>query len=590
MNLATLLVFLLAASIHAAEPLRILCIGDSITQGGKKDREEWTYRLPLQEMLREAGVSFDFIGSRQQGLQPEAKWPDVKGQLFDPDHEGYYGAKTARVLDKLKLTLPKLAAPDIALIHLGTNDQKSDNHAATIVKPLEEIVAMLRAKNPKVRVLIAHLNFNGGAALKIRPLVEDMAQRLSSVDSPVITVHHYRDWKENPKAASTDTFDWAHPNPQGQRKMAAAWFAAMSPAQSAVNQPQRIGGFVVAGHAWTWGKGTIFEAIDATKAAGCDALEVFLMGQKISAETGDIVLDETTPDDVLDKLKAKCASAGVRLLNAYIGQNQWKRIAQNEAQLRPFFELGRKLGLTGFTGEPAEAQWDMVERLVREFDLTFGIHNHAKGFEAEYLGGPYRYWDPRVTAGLLKDRDDRMGLCLDTGHAARSGLDVLEVTRACAGRILSVHLKDVMRVKLHDVPYGHGMVNIPDTLNELRKQKIRSHIALEYEWFESPTFATDVKTLVEFIRSSAGGAGICFDKSLNVRAARNFWYADIESSDTGFLAFDEAQDVMMPEGRIALQRLNQWDDITHLETKEVFTNESMTDPLRVLTTAPLPNQ
>jgi hypothetical protein len=39
-----------------------------------------------------------------------------------------------------------------------------------------------------------------------------------------------------------------------------------------------------------------------------------------------------------------------------------------------------------------------------------------------------------------------------------------------------------------------------------------------------------------------------------------------------------------------LQRLNQWDDITHLETKEVFTNESMTDPLRVLTTAPLPNQ
>lgn len=227
--LAPALAVLFAAGIHAAEPLHILCIGDSITQGGKKDRAEWTYRLPLQEMLRGADVSFDFIGSRQQGLQPEAKWPEVKGQPFDPDHEGYYGAKTASVRDKLNLTLPALTAPDIALIHLGTNDQKSDDHVATVVKPLEEIVALLRAKNPKVRVLIGHLSFNGGAALKIRPLVEEMAQRLNSADSPVITVHHYRDWKENPKTDGSDTFDWAHPNPRGQRKMAAAWFAAMKP-------------------------------------------------------------------------------------------------------------------------------------------------------------------------------------------------------------------------------------------------------------------------------------------------------------------------------------------------------------------------
>ena len=27
----------------------------------------------------------------------------------------------------------------------------------------------------------------------------------------------------------SDTFDWAHPSPQGERKMAAAWLAAMKP-------------------------------------------------------------------------------------------------------------------------------------------------------------------------------------------------------------------------------------------------------------------------------------------------------------------------------------------------------------------------
>jgi sugar phosphate isomerase/epimerase len=270
----------------------------------------------------------------------------------------------------------------------------------------------------------------------------------------------------------------------------------------AADELPRVNGFVLSGHAWTWGKGTIFEALDASKAAGCSALEVFLMGQKISSETGDVVLDETTPDDVIEKLKAKCAATGIPIINAYIGQKQWTRIGQDEAQLRRFFELGRKLGLRGFTGEPAPAQWDMVEKLVKEFNVTFSIHNHAKGFEAEYFGGPYPYADPAQTVARLntEKRDARMGICLDTGHVARSGLDVIATAKACAGRILSAHLKDVKRVKLHDVPYGHGMVDIPATLAVLRQEPRLSHIALEYEWFESPTFATDVRTLVEFIR------------------------------------------------------------------------------------------
>ncbi len=40
----------------------ILPLGDSITQGGKIDMEEYTYRFPLFCMLKDAGVNFDFIG------------------------------------------------------------------------------------------------------------------------------------------------------------------------------------------------------------------------------------------------------------------------------------------------------------------------------------------------------------------------------------------------------------------------------------------------------------------------------------------------------------------------------------------------
>jgi hypothetical protein len=54
-----------------------------------------------------------------------------------------------------------------------------------------------------------------------------MAKEISTEESPVLTVHHYQGWKENPQMEGTDTFDWAHPNPQGQAKMANKWFEAM---------------------------------------------------------------------------------------------------------------------------------------------------------------------------------------------------------------------------------------------------------------------------------------------------------------------------------------------------------------------------
>ena len=170
-------------------------------------------------------------------------------------------------------------------------------------------------------------------------------------------------------------------------------------------EPSRMDGYIVAGHAWTWGKGTVFEAIDATKAISCDALEVFLMWKKLSAETGDLVLDENLPDEAQGKRKAKCEETGLRILNAYIDQKQWPR----------------------------------------------------------------------------------------------SELDVTAVTKACAGRIISAHLKDVTRLKLHDVRYG---TDVAAVFTELRCQKIAGHIALEYESFDSPTFDEDIRLLVDFIRTN----------------------------------------------------------------------------------------
>ena len=221
---------LFSSVIVPAEPIRILPLGDSITQGGRRDREEYTYRLPLFRKLKDAGVDFVFIGSLQKGLQPQATWPESNGMPFDPNHEGHYGWKTGKVRDHLSEWIPQWqGAPDIALIHLGTNDQKSQDFQKDIIQPLKEIIATLREKNPQIIVLVGHLNFNAGPALEIRNLVEQMARELNTKESPVITVHHYRGWHEKPDEPDSDTFDWAHPNPKGQEKMATNWFEAMKP-------------------------------------------------------------------------------------------------------------------------------------------------------------------------------------------------------------------------------------------------------------------------------------------------------------------------------------------------------------------------
>ena len=221
---------LLAAvtSCTAGDKVNILCLGDSITQGGKRDREEYTYRWPLFCMLVDAGVKFDFIGSLDKGLHEEARWPaEYKGVPFDPDHEGVYGIKTARALERLPEAIKKWdAAPDIALIHLGTNDKGT----GTNKEPLRKIIELLREQNPEMVIILGHLNFNDSpGAFRIDAEISELKKEMSTDQSPILIAHHYQNWQENPKAPDADTFDWAHPNPQGQRKMAERWFEAMKP-------------------------------------------------------------------------------------------------------------------------------------------------------------------------------------------------------------------------------------------------------------------------------------------------------------------------------------------------------------------------
>ena len=212
-----------------ADPLKILFVGDSITEGGNRERDESTYRVPLQALIGATGVAVDYVGTRAEGLHRDARWPPG----FDPHHEAYYGKTSGYVRDQLRDHVNQFPAPDIALIHLGTNDRDNDE----TIEPLEDIVRMLRTRNPNVVVLIGQLAQHDWKAPWRRLRIGRMVDRLNSAESPVVAVNHFEDWIADPNRKESDTYDWVHPNPRGQSHMALTWFAALRPYLKATSAP-----------------------------------------------------------------------------------------------------------------------------------------------------------------------------------------------------------------------------------------------------------------------------------------------------------------------------------------------------------------
>lgn len=274
---------------------------------------------------------------------------------------------------------------------------------------------------------------------------------------------------------------------------ACVWGSAIAFAASVVC----AGGFDVGVAAYSFRNVTAFEAIEKTKACGGDVIEFFLW-QKLSPEHPEVILNSDLSDEHLAALQAKLQACGVKAVSAYFNNAAFQDKQKAEANVRQLFAFAQKLGLRGLTGEPPVDQLDLVEKMVKETGLQFCFHNHPKN-EAK---PEYKNWDPVYLAGLMANRDPRMGFSLDTGHVSRSGLDAVETVRLLGGRVLSVHLKDVKEPKREsiDVRYGQGIGNIAGVLAELKKQGFKGHAVVEYENITDHV-QDDVSFCLEFIRS-----------------------------------------------------------------------------------------
>jgi lysophospholipase L1-like esterase len=242
--LAFSLVALLLSTSGAAETLRILPLGDSITQGRGGSNPVQSYRYELWKRLIDANVDFDFVGEMQHGFDEQIHgdpvYPDYQGNVFDKDHQGHWGWTTKEILEgtsqswrrkegRLPLWL-EAYTPDIALILLGTNDGRSASFDLAETRAnMSAIIDQLRADNPEIIIFLGLL-FQGYEPLPlINQAYRELAEEKTTETSPIHVVDHSVGWINDPSEPNADTIDNDHPSPSGDQKLANNWFEAMRP-------------------------------------------------------------------------------------------------------------------------------------------------------------------------------------------------------------------------------------------------------------------------------------------------------------------------------------------------------------------------
>jgi inosose dehydratase len=177
------------------------------------------------------------------------------------------------------------------------------------------------------------------------------------------------------------------------------------------------------------------------------------------------------------------------------------RFDANETQARSQFEFAKAMGIESLSSDPekSSATFDLLDKLVAEYDVAIAIHNHGPG---------HRYNKISDVEEMVKDRHPKIGACVDTGHYLRSDEKPEEAIERLGKRVFGVHLKDVKTVtsggkssKQFKI-LGEGDLNVVGCLKALKSLDYKYTVALEYE--ENPDNPlSDLEVCLQNLRAAA---------------------------------------------------------------------------------------
>jgi sugar phosphate isomerase/epimerase len=265
--------------------------------------------------------------------------------------------------------------------------------------------------------------------------------------------------------------------------------ASLTHAAPPIPAELRTSGFALGTQSYTFRKFTFEEACQKTAAAGLKTTELF-PGQVISAALPNQKTGPGVSPEGLAAIKEILKKNGIRAVAlGVIG------IPKDEAKARPIFEFAKELGIGVLNTESTDAI-DTIEKLVKEFDIKVGYHNHP-----QRPNDPnYKVWDPNYILELTRDRDPRIGSCADMGHWTNSGLNAADCVRILKNRVVSSHLKDIAQGGTQCVRPGTGRAKLNEALTALQEVGFDGPISVEHEinWDDN---VPDVIAYVDFVKA-----------------------------------------------------------------------------------------
>ncbi len=143
--------------------------------------------------------------------------------------------------------------------------------------------------------------------------------------------------------------------------------------------------------------------------------------------------------------------------------------------LRRYFEYARRCGMPMMVCAPMHQNLGKIEKLVQEYNIKAAIHNHGRSDK--------HFPTPQSVLEAVKDLDPRCGLCMDMGHSAETGIDLIEWIERAGSRLLDVHIKDLRTLTTEgdQCDVGEGVLPIVRIFRQLKKMNYRGCVNLEYE-------------------------------------------------------------------------------------------------------------
>ncbi|MDB6078151.1 MAG: hypothetical protein JWO82_1898, partial [Akkermansiaceae bacterium] len=229
---------ILLSHLHAQALVRVMPLGDSITygMGAGPAMIPGGYRDPLARDYAAKGSPFVFVGSDSTN---STAYLTANGQQ---NNEGHTGFRIDQIQANINLWQSS-AAPDVVLLHIGTNDILQNlnlgtgtaNDTSAAIGRLTTLISTLYANKPSLKLVLSTLipiqdardlyvkNYNAALSATVVPAFLAQGRDIVLVDNYANFITPGGSWDASRFA------DYAHPNAAGYAAMAATYAAVDLP-------------------------------------------------------------------------------------------------------------------------------------------------------------------------------------------------------------------------------------------------------------------------------------------------------------------------------------------------------------------------